>query len=126
MSCFEARADEGTGVLQTLTTLSKLVLMELRKTVDDATPQPRPAQSARVVEEIEPLGGPPTGEITASFDDDLAVRVSTPVPLEKGFVIESAGPVDGGGREICIPVRLIDEATGRRVEIAVRIAIDAL
>jgi hypothetical protein len=45
---------------------------------------------------------------------------------EKGFTIESAGPVDGGGSEIIIPVRLVDEASGRRVEIAVRIAIDSL
>jgi len=121
-SCFEARADEGTGVLQTLTTLSKLVLLELRKAVDDATPQPRPAEpksasaprSARVVESIEPLG-PPAGEVTAAFESDGG---------EKGFQIESAGPVGGGGNEIRIPVRLIDEVTGRRVEIAVRIAID--
>lgn len=124
--CFEARGDEGTGVLQTLTTLSKLVLMELRKTVDDATPQPRAATPARVVEAFEPVGGPPTGEVTASYDDDSAGRLILAAPLEKGFVIESAGPVDGGGNEIRIPVRLIDEATGRRVEIAVRIAIDAL
>jgi len=125
-SCFEARADEGTGVLQTLTTLSKLVLVELRKTLDETTPQARPAlrvgenpTAQRVVEEIEPLG-PPTGEVTANYEDEAAV-VS-----EKSFQIESAGPVNGGGSEISIPVRLIDEATGRRVEIVVRIAIDAL
>jgi len=124
VSCFEARANEGTGVLQTLTTLSKLVLMELRKTVDDATPQPRPAAKtsgaptpSRVV---EPLG-PPTGPVTASFEGEPELA-----QLEKGFQIESAGPVDGSGHELRIPVRLIDEATGRRVEIAIRIAIDAL
>jgi len=125
-SCFEARADEGTGVLQTLTTLSKLVLVELRKTLDEPAPPARPAASAgvtapakRPVQEIEPLG-PPTGDVTASYDDE-------PVGLaEKSFQIESAGPVDGGGNQIRIPVRLIDEATGRRVEIVVRIAIDAL
>jgi len=133
-SCFEARANEGTGVLQSLTTLSKLVLMELRKTVDEATPQPRPAPragvqatpTARIVEELEPLTGPPTGEVTANFLDDSAARIESVVQMEKGFQIESAGPVDGGGSEIRIPVRLIDEATGRRVEIAIRIAIDAL
>ena len=126
VSCFEARADEGTGVLQTLTTLSKLVLIELRKTLDGATPQPRPAVKVsvaatpqRVVEEIEPLS-PPTGDVTASYEDEPDA-----IP-EKGFQIESAGPVDGGGNELSIPVRLIDGATGRRVEIVVRIAIDAL
>lgn len=113
-SCFEARADEGTGVLQTLTTLSKLVLLELRKAVDDATPQPRAARVVDALDAIEALG-PPTGEVTASFEGDGG---------DKGFQIESAGPVGGGGNEIRIPVRLIDEVTGRRVEIAVRIAID--
>jgi signal recognition particle receptor subunit beta len=114
VSCFEARADEGTGVLQTLTTLSKLVLLELRKAVDDATPQPRAARVVEAGEAIERLG-PPTGEVTASFES---------IAGEKGFQIESAGPVGGGGNEIRIPVRLIDEVTGRRVEIAVRVAID--
>jgi hypothetical protein len=117
VSCFEAHANEGTGVLQTLTTLSKLVLMELRKTVDDATPQPTPVARARVIEEVEPLG-PPTGEVTAGYDSAKRSRA------EKGFQIESAGPVSGAGQEIRIPLRLVDEATGRRVEIAVKIAID--
>ncbi len=120
-SHFEARADEGSGVLQTLTTLSKLLLVELRKTVDEAaTPVPAsiataaPARRAPIeaIDAIDALG-PPTADVTADFED-------------KGFQIESAGPVDGGGREIRIPVRLIDEATGRRVEIVVRVAIDAL
>jgi mutual gliding-motility protein MglA len=123
VSCFEARADEGTGVLQTLTTLSKLVLLELRKAVDDTTPQPRAAQPkgaspprpVRTVEPVEPLS-PPTGEVTAAFESALG---------DKGFQIESAGPVGGGGNELVIPVRLIDEVSGRRVEIAVRIAIDS-
>ncbi len=125
-SCFEARADEGTGVLQTLTTLSKLVLVELRKTLDDVGPEDAKAVRAgvtparkRAVAEIEPLG-PPTGDVTAGYDDEPVAKP------EKSFQIESAGPVDGGGGEIRIPVRLIDEATGRRVEIVVRIAIDAL
>jgi signal recognition particle receptor subunit beta len=119
VSCFEARANEGTGVLQTLTTLSKLVLMELRKTVDDATPQPAPAPRPRVIEEVEPLG-PPTGEVTAGYAPEKGGRA------EKGFQIESAGPVRGAGQEIVIPLRLLDEATGRRVEIAVKVAIDSL
>ena len=116
-SCFDARADEGMGVLQTLTTLSKLVLVELRKTLDETPERSRPNE--REVEEVEPLG-PPTGEVPASYEDMPSAGAA------KGFSVESAGPVDGGGSEISIPVRLIDEATGRRVEIVVRIAIDAL
>jgi len=118
-ACFEAVASEGTGVLQTLTTLSKLVLGELRKAVDEVA-RATPAKAKRAVTAVDPLEPPTgTGELTAR------VRAKVAAP-EKGFSIESAGPVDGGGSEICIPVRLVDEASGRRVEIAVRIAIDSL
>ena len=116
-ACFEAVASEGTGVLQTLTTLSKLVLAELRKAVDEVS-RATPAKAQRVASPIDPLE-PPTG--TAA----LTARVKPGVGVEKGFTIESAGPVDGAGSEITIPLRLVDEASGRRVEIAVRIAIDS-
>src|SRR6516162_7837927 len=116
-ACFEAVASEGTGVLQTLTTLSKLVLAELRKAVDEVS-RATPAKAQRVASPIDPLE-PPTG--TAA----LTARVKPGVGVEKGFTIESAGPVDGAGSEITIPRRLVDEASGRRVEIAVRIAIDS-
>ena len=123
-ACFEAVASDGTGVLQTLTTLSKLVLAELRKAVDEVsgnTPaRAKPAVSA----------GPVTATGTGTGSGALATaRVTAkrePGAVEKGFSIESAGPVEGGGSEIVIPVRLIDEASGRRVEIAVRVAIDSL
>ncbi|HTO71664.1 MAG TPA: GTPase domain-containing protein [Myxococcota bacterium] len=113
-ACFEAVASDGTGVLQTLTTLSKLVLADLRKALDEEVSRPTPAK-ARVAKTVDPLE-PPTGT------GALTARVR---PGEKGFSIESAGPVDGAGSEITIPLRLIDEASGRRVEIAVRIAIDS-
>jgi len=116
-ACFEAVASEGTGVLQTLTTLSKLVLAELRKAVDEVS-RATPAKAQRVASPIDPLE-PPTG--TAA----LTARVKPGVGVEKGFTIESAGPVDGAGSEITLPLRLVDEASGRRVEIAVRIAIDS-
>jgi mutual gliding-motility protein MglA len=115
-ACFEAVASEGTGVLQTLTTLSKLVLAELRKAVDEVARQ-TPAKPVRAVTSVDPLE-PPTG--TKAFP----ARVK-PGAVDKGFTIESAGPVDGAGSEITIPLRLVDEASGRRVEIAIRIAIDA-
>jgi mutual gliding-motility protein MglA len=118
-ACFEAVAAEGTGVLQTLTTLSKLVLTELRKAIDEVS-RATPAKAKRAATAADPLE-PPTGA------GELTARVRPKVTAqEKGFSIESAGPVDGGGSEICIPVRLVDEASGRRVEIAVRIAIDSL
>ena len=119
-ACFEAVASEGTGVLQTLTTLSKLVLGELRKALDEASAQrATPAKAARAVSSVDPLE-------PATASGALTARVVPKKGPEKGFTIESAGPVDGGGSEICIPVRLVDEASGRKVEIAVRIAIDSL
>jgi hypothetical protein len=118
-ACFEAVASEGTGVLQTLTTLSKLVLTELRKAIDEVS-RATPAKAKRAVASVDPLE-PPTG--TGALTARVKPKAAAP---EKGFTIESAGPVDGGGSEICIPVRLVDEASGRRVEIAVRIAIDSL
>lgn len=119
-ACFEAVASEGTGVLQTLTTLSKLVLGELRKAVDEASAaRATPAKAVRAVTSVDPLE-PPTGT------GALTARVVPKKGPEKGFTIESAGPVDGSGSEICIPVRLVDEASGRKIEIAVRIAIDSL
>ena len=113
-ACFEAVASEGTGVLQTLTTLSKLVLTELRKAVDEAGKN-TPARAK-----------PAAATMVTSSPSYGARGKPREAGSEKGFTIESAGPVDGGGSEICIPVRLVDEASGRRVEIAVRIAIDPL
>jgi mutual gliding-motility protein MglA len=118
-ACFEAVASEGTGVLQTLTTLSKLVLADLRKAVDEVGNTPAKAVRAIDVEPLEPTTG------TATPITRVSGKRAVAAP-EKGFSIESAGPVEGGGSEIVIPVRLVDEATGRRVEIAVRVAIDSL
>ncbi len=114
-ACFEAVASEGTGVLQTLTTLSKLVLTELRKAVDEAAAKNTPAKER-----------PAAATLATSTPAQGTRSKPKEAGPEKGFSIESAGPVDGGGSEICIPVRLVDEASGRRVEIAVRIAIDPL
>ncbi len=114
--CFEAVAADGTGVLQTLTTLSKLVLAELRKAVDEASRSGTPAKSAPAATLATAVASPVASRPRPTKDDGA----------EKSFAIESAGPVSGGGSEICIPVRLVDEASGRRVEIAVRIAIDSL
>lgn len=122
-ACFEAVAKEGTGVLQTLTTLSKLVLAELRKALDEASAARVTPPKARAVQAVDPLE-PPTG--TNSLTARVVPKAAPKSGPEKGFSIESAGPVDGGGSEITIPVRLVDEASGRRVEIAVRIAIDSL
>jgi mutual gliding-motility protein MglA len=121
-ACFEAVASDGTGVLQTLTTLSKLVLAELRKAVDEVSGQ-TPARAKPAVS-AGPATATGTGSGALATARVTAKREAGAV--EKGFSIESAGPVEGGGSEIVIPVRLVDEASGRRVEIAVRVAIDSL
>ena len=127
-SCFEARADEGTGVLQTLTTLSKLLLVELRKTVDDvATPLPRSiartprAGEARAVEAIDRRAARP-----ADRRRHRGLRRRARALPRRASRSRAPDRWTAAASEIRIPVRLIDEATGRRVEIVVRVAIDAL
>ena len=92
---FEAVASEGTGVLQTLTTLSKVTLSEIRNQPDS---KPQAASTARA----------------AARD---------PASLDKGFQVESAGPAHGSGNEVEVPITLIDEATGRRVEFSLRLTV---
>ncbi len=88
---FEAAAHDGTGVLQTLTTLSKVILAEFRRRAESGEPvSPRPAA----------LDGP-----------------------NKGFRIESAGPAQGSDGAVQIPIRLIDEASGRRLEFSLQLTI---
>src|SRR5215831_2140691 len=78
-ACFEAVASEGIGVLQTLTTLSKLVLAELRKAVDEVS-RATPAKAQRAVTAVDPLE-PPTGT------GALTARVKPGAAVEKGFTI---------------------------------------
>ncbi|MCZ6822867.1 MAG: GTPase domain-containing protein [Deltaproteobacteria bacterium] len=90
---FEASANDGTGVLQTLTTLSKVILAEFRRRAEGEPVSPRPAAQAQ-------LDGP-----------------------NKGFRIESAGPAQGSDGAVQIPIRLIDEASGRRLEFSLQLII---
>ena len=91
---FEASANDGTGVLQTLTTLSKVILAEFRRRAESGEPvSPRPAAQAQ-------LDGP-----------------------NKGFRIESAGPASGTDDGIRLPICLVDEASGRRIELEVAVRI---
>jgi len=89
---FEAVANKGTGVLQTLTTLSKVILAQFRRRAEIAVPAPSPQSPV--------LPGP-----------------------EKGFRIESAGPAQGSDDEVQVPIRLIDEASGRRIAFSLRLRI---
>ncbi len=94
---FEAVASEGTGVLQTLTTLSKMILAEFRRLAESGEVQ-------------TPARGRPSME--ASLEGP-----------GKGFRIESAGPARGSDGRVQVPIRLIDEASGRRLELSLQLTI---
>jgi hypothetical protein len=92
---FEAVAHQGSGVLQTLTGMSKLILNRLRTASDRPSPpaaEPAPAQAAP----------------------------------RKGLRIESAGPVDFEDGGLRIPIRLLDEDSGRKTELSLRLTVDDL
>ena len=95
---FEAVATEGSGVLQTLTTLSKLMLAEIRLKAES--------------------------EVAAAATSSQAPCAQRGLELpEKGFRIESAGPAQGTDAELQVPIRLIDEASGRRLEFSLRLTL---
>ncbi len=97
---FEAVATEGTGVLQTLTTLSKLILSNIRRAA-----------------EAEEAAEDPDKPDEDSFD------VEVPVPRDSSsFRIESAGPVKARGGSLRIPLDIVDES-GRKVPLELRLSI---
>ncbi len=93
---FEAVAHDGTGVLQTLTTLSKVILAEFRRQAELGEPVSPPSHPTA----HEEMDGP-----------------------NKGFRIESVGPAEGSDGAVQIPIRLIDEATGRRLEFSLQLTL---
>lgn len=114
---FESVASEGTGVLQTLTSLSKLILNRIRTEADRAEGG---ISSSCLTQTVEPVEG------TAGPGDGPALRPAVEVSGEasKQFRIESAGPVEGGDEQLAIPIRLVEEGTGRKVGIVLRLSLD--
>jgi len=94
---FEAVAREGRGVLETLTTISKQVIRQLREQVEDITAPPKPAPAP-----------PPS-----------------PAPLDELRIAEVGAPRQTGARAFVVPVTLRDDA-GRRVSLAVTVSLDSL
>ncbi|MAE95063.1 MAG: hypothetical protein CL910_10420 [Deltaproteobacteria bacterium] len=86
VAAFEAVATEGTGVLQTLTTISKRVVRHLREHGRASEPEEVP------VIETDPLGLPEEPELAAEVQDD-------PVPTE-GLAAELLLPEEEAGDEI--------------------------
>jgi signal recognition particle receptor subunit beta len=119
---FEAVASEGTGVLQTLTSLSKLILRQIRREVEEpeeeaAESRPAPQAKPSVREPAAPL------EETRAFDAP-PVEADVSVEPEKGFEVESAGPAEAAGSEVRVPVVLVEPATGRRIEFRLRLTLE--
>ncbi len=107
---FEAVASQGTGVLSTLTTLSKLILARLKREADQqSSPQ---------------IGA---GELLAGDDPLLEIEDTSPKLIlgsEKGFRIESGVPIATTDREIRIPVAIVEEGSGRRITFSLRVNLD--
>lgn len=120
---FEAVASDGTGVLNCLTSLSKLILSRLRRAANAATGSTVPAPEEPA--EIESSGmsttalqPPPALHAAATLDP-------APEELQKGFALKSAGPVEADGHELRIPIRILDEASGRELSLCLRLRIDS-
>lgn len=150
---FEAVANEGTGVLQTLTCLTKLILNRLRRELhaeraEAAPPQRMPAPSPPVQRQPDPPAPPeepqplpaapstpapraPTPEPTVTAEDSgsfsgplVAEPASLAIDPEKGFRLASAGPVEAEGDELSIPIRLCEEGSGREISLSLRLIVD--
>ncbi len=135
---FEAAAHDGTGVLQTLTSLSKLILARVRRELERAeaggasaetAPAPVPERELAVMAEESREFPGPLVQVPSVVPAAQPIALAPPPPpppvaLEKAWRIESAGPVDGADGELRVPVRIVDEASGRRVELALRLSLD--
>jgi signal recognition particle receptor subunit beta len=115
---FESVASEGTGVLQTLTSLSKLILRQIRREAEvleatETTPRATPSAT-------EP---PARLEETRAFDAP-PIEADIEIDPEKGFEIESAGPAETAGSEVRVPVVLVEPETGRRIELCLRMTLE--
>jgi hypothetical protein len=102
---FESVASDGTGVLQTLTSLSKLIVRRIRHRAGLAD------------------SGTASGPIVAEPEAISGVGVS--VESGKGLEIESAGPAETHGTEVRVPIALVEPESGRRFELSLRLTVQA-
>ena len=140
---FEGIATEGTGVLQCLTTLSKAILSRLRKEAEqepepELDPDPEPPSKLDLEIDMRPtieplaarevvdadLEAPPNAVTMLEDLSDPALRGpgATVIVSEDeaggGFSIEASGPVQSGPSGLKIPLRLVEEDSGRKIEIS--------
>lgn len=114
---FDGIATEGTGVLQCLTTTSKAILSKLRKRGEQ---EPVAAPGPVDVESEQATFAP------ASPAPQASVEISAPIETvaSDGLVLEAGGNVSCSGPELTIPLRLILEESGKRIEFSIRVALD--
>lgn len=116
---FEAIAPEGTGVLPCLTTISKLILADLRKRADresEPADNDEPLTRSRLDDEIEPLPPTPQVEVRA------AVSRTSSDPNER-FVVKSVGTPELSDNGIDIPIRLVHQRTGDALDLRIHLEI---
>jgi len=112
-AAFEAVATEGTGVLPCLTTISKLILADLRKRADEEASGAKLAAS-------EPTAKPTP---TSPMETRLELKALGGVAGEKNFVVQSVGEPKANGNEVSFPIRLLHERTGDELELQIRFSI---
>jgi signal recognition particle receptor subunit beta len=128
---FEGIATEGTGVLQCLTTLSKAILARLRKQAEEepeieAEAEPEPPSKIDLEVPIRPTLEPVT-TLQAEPQPGPAQRGATMVMSAEGggFTLEASGPAHASGGELRIPVRLVEEGSGRKIELSLLLTLES-
>ncbi len=102
----EAVASEGTGVLPCLTSISKRILARIRDQADQADQ-----------EALEKKAAPPSA---------IEVEVDVEESGEAGdgsYRLVAAGSVEMSGSELRIPIRLIEETSGREIDLSLRLSL---
>ena len=126
---FESVASEGTGVLQTLSTISKRVVRTLRGSAPPPAPEPQTAP--RLDTPTRPL--PQTPEAGADTDEDALIARAQAIldpswPADEsgeGWRLLSAGtPVVEGASTLALPLVLADPE-GRELRLRLTVSLDS-
>jgi len=120
---FEATANEGAGVLQCLTTISKLMLAKIRAEAEEMEARASEMAAEPVAEsseELEPAAQVESEALVASEE----IVVEPCPPEDTDFILESAGPVEETDAELRIPIRLVRGGSGRKIELSLRLTLD--
>ncbi len=120
---FEAIAPEGTGVLPCLTTISKLILADLRKRADRENGESSTPSAARLEVREEP---PSQREIEPPSQRSVEVRANVSRPSSdpnERFVVKSVGAAELSDNGIDIPIRLVHQRTGDALDLRIHLEI---